>query len=1332
MLKKCLKIIILLLTIMVFNETNINQEMFFESSLIKYANSNNQSEFVYLSDLEEEKDLSYVKDGYYLKKDKNYNSGLITVNIDGKSKSFIKGISAWATSNLVYDLSSYDYDYFTAYIGIDAKETSTYYNSGVSFTISTSKDGITWSDEVKSKTLKGFDDAILVKVNIKDQKYLKLYAYENGNSWYSHWYDDAVYANAKLIKEGYEEEIKTFPFIKTLDEYDELIKNNYSNILVLQRTLVSKVGYDILVSLANYSEEYQNTIKWLMEDESLLELYLLGGEPDGNYASSFKILKDLYEKYNDDLDNELYLKMMVSLSLTHSANVGLWVTGAPEDPLDPNGSSATKRYEIFKELYEDGLLENSIFENLSVEEMRFVMNNIIDDEEIKWLNSYTKETKKLNPYDFITYRFGYDYNNAKYYDYTNYKMWDAKYHLSQFNITYKTNYPKLWSVFEEGAVCGGISKTGSNIKGVYGIPSSVISQPGHAAYIYLNLDQNGNKVWELYNDVSGWAMSGKTEKLSVRMPNGWGSGTYAGDYPASYILLSQAALNNYEKYALSEKKLMLADIYDNKEEIYNEALDILNINFDAWLGLVNLYESRNASENEYIVLAKRIADNLTYYPLPMYDLLRNIESHITSNENISRILKIINDALNNATNATNENVLQPGPTKTVANYLLDNNETKLASFSFDGEHANEIVLASRYEDSEVVWEYNLNSGINESDWIRTSGRTHLLTDEEIKLIHPKTDIKVRIVGVLDHIYNIDIKKSLMPNNVYNNDLENKLYNVNDTMEWQENDGNWISFSDEEPNLDGDKIINIRVKNNKDMIASDMITFHFTNNNIDETKKYIPINRLSIDSVSSQELKSANNAVNNAIDGNINTMWHTNWDGSDNEKYLIIKLDKRAFVSKIDYIPRQDGLNGIVSKIKIEASMDKENWQTIKEEDLALNNDVKTINIDENIESLYLKITGLKTYGNYMSASMFNLYEDVTKISEPTADIEYNHTYLTNQDVEAKLVNPSKKITINNNNNSDTYIFKENGEFTFNYTDEYGNVGSTTAKVDWIDKELNATISYEKITNSEVVKATINSDEKITVLNNNGSNEYYFYKNGEFTFEIVDEAGNMIKQTAKVDWLKSEEKENSNKTENQIIEDNIEENKNNSNIEENKNNSNIEDNKNNSDIEDNKNNSNIEDNKNNSNIEENKNNSNIEENKNNSNIEDNNTIIEDAKNESNNAENNLNIELPLNNQEINTDYVETPNNDNGNINTIDFNEDLTISEDNDYKNDEVEDANKEDEKGKEDNNQNQDKVNSSEVLNENIDKINFPFIPVIIIGGLLAIFGIVIFVYNKKK
>ena len=83
--------------------------------------------------------------------------------------------------------------------------------------------------------------------------------------------------------------------------------------------------------------------------------------------------------------------------------------------------------------------------------------------------------------------------------------------------------------------------------------------------------------------------------------------------------------------------------------------------------------------------------------------------------------------------------------------------------------------------------------------------------------------------------------------------------------------------------------------------------------------------------------------------------------------------------------------------------------------------------------------------------MINLFEDITKKSTPTAEIEYDITEETTKNVTAKLINPSTEITITNNNRSDTYVFTENGEFTFEFVDNYGNIGSTTARVNWIIK-----------------------------------------------------------------------------------------------------------------------------------------------------------------------------------------------------------------------------------------------------------------------------------------
>ena len=352
----------------------------------------------YLSDIQYVEDKSSAASGHLIKLDKNDSDKMITLKVKDEEKVFLKGISAWASSEIVYDISNYDYDYFTSYVGVDISEQSTYYNTGVKFLIYTSKDNTNWDKKFETGTMYGWSNAESVKIDIKDAEYIKLVADKNSSSWWAEWYDEAIFADAKLIKESYNEEEddnSTVDFVKTLDEYDEIIRKHSGEkiegdyeLVLLQRELVRSAGYDILQAYARYSDEYEETLKWLMSDLNNMRLYVLGGEPDGNYISSLQALTRLYQKHKDDLDikettaygtvkGELYRKMMITISLTHSAQVALWMdTTSPE-----NQSDAVTRYEIYKDLHEKGkfvVSENQDqtpwFESLKVEEMRYVMN----------------------------------------------------------------------------------------------------------------------------------------------------------------------------------------------------------------------------------------------------------------------------------------------------------------------------------------------------------------------------------------------------------------------------------------------------------------------------------------------------------------------------------------------------------------------------------------------------------------------------------------------------------------------------------------------------------------------------------------------------------------------------------------------------------------------------------------------------------------------------------------------------------------------------------------------------------------------------------------------
>ena len=1116
---------------------------------------------LYLSDINNDTEKTKMASGHILKKDGNDSDKIITLKIsDTETKQFVKGITAWASSEVVYDLQDYSgYDYFTAYVGVDYSEQSNYYNTGAKFKVYTSNDGETWTEKTITNTVfYGWTNAEKIEVELEGARYLKLVTDKNSNSWWAEWYDETVFADAKLLTNDYEDTDASEPveFIKTVQEYDEKLKNcvetNQTDtteyeLTLLQREFVNNFGYEVLLDFVHCSDEYEDTVKWLMTDLTNMKLYIYGGEPDGNYIASMKALNSIYQAHKDDLNNqeptrvgnitygELYRKMMITVSLTHSAQVSLWMqTDTPE-----NQSTALTRYEIFKKLHdeddfivfrnEDGTTVDytPLFESLEVEEMRFVLNNIIDDESIEWLNDYvhnrikehpTEVGKYLTPHPYMKY-IDPNYAKAEFHDEKYKDGYDKKYDgvFSKYNVTWRPGLYKLWMNIEGGAVCGGISKIGSNIRGVNGIPSSVISQPGHAALIYYSQDDKGNGYWNIDNDVSGWAQSGKTERLSLRSPLGWGDDDYAEGWLASYVPLAQDAINNFDDYTESMKYVYLANSYsENSEkqmELYRKALDIMPINIDAWYGIIKLYEADpSKTDEQYLDLAEEIGNALKCYPLPMYNLTNRIKNDFNSDdkENYSKYMfrfSLFQTSILN-TGSTWENqvkdrpekgttkesindyytnwVYQPSVTKAVAKFLLGQTDTELAKFSFDkvetvikaekeGEEdqvlvteAGTLKLSDRFIGSGVRWDYTLDGkSYDASKYTEvTNANEVILTDEQIAKITADNDIYVHIVGTDysdDTLYKIDILPQTISSDVYANDLENRMIGIdtnltewryvtnpistlsvdetsntteneimqastigNEVMPINSDESEWTSFATESPVLKGDVTIEIRQKATGTKLPSDIATYTFTSENEKNIeRRYVPVSHLSIDKVST-EATGQGRYAKNAIDGNYNTSYHSDWSGGDTERYMIIKVDRPIYLAGVEYVPGGGG-NGRLLDVSISVSPtgEADSWTEVytakdlqyvdtdkaNDNDFGLKN-IKKFDLNKTEEELkeigkiqYVKIWAQRaTNGNWFTARMFNIFENVKLNPHPTASIEFNTTDPTAGNVVATITN----------------------------------------------------------------------------------------------------------------------------------------------------------------------------------------------------------------------------------------------------------------------------------------------------------------------------------------
>ena len=1028
------------------------------------------------------------------RKDEINGGGKISVKVEGAYYSFDRGLWAHASSTIIYDLRAYNYDYFTAYVGLNQTTSSS--SNGVIFRIYTSADGTNWNikHNAESAVCKPGDNATHVEIDIRTEKFLKLEADSNGGNGSDH----SVYADAKLIKEGYNEPGEEL--IPSIDVLDQEIKTKFANadleknpeykLTLLKRELISRVGSYALRRFYTTSDVNKETYEWLIGDVKVLEYFILGGQPEGGYYNTLMQLARLHNAYKEDFNikqttkygtvlGDLYTRMAIAISLTHSQNIGLWLQSGGE-----NKSDALIRYQIYKDMHKNGnfvVLRNADgtpqlnqdgtpkldvtqwFENYCVEEMRYIFNNLSDDEETLWLNEYTQSFvdqnqnnygRYISPHPYMDYRWE-NLNQPEFYDPDRKEEWDAHFKglFSKYNVTYRTGLKKIWMLLRNpivatGAVCGGISKVGSSVRTSHGIPCVVIGQPGHAAMIYYWQDANGNGYWNLDNDVSGWTLSEKGERMLL----GWGNAnsSYArGSYQVVYVQLAQEALNDYENLVKCEEQVMLAKVYagdlTKQEELYGKALAIQPINVDAWLGLISVYNSNtNKTENDYYDLAEELAENLKYFPLPMQQLTNLIKPKLTSIENSYKFTLLQTRILTEGSNTPNNTadkyyVYQPSLTRLEANYLLGKLDKTIATFSFDGEDAGKIVLASRFDGSGVRWDYSLDGKQTwkKVEFAAEEEHKRQLTPEQIASITAENDIYVHIVGVNydeNNLYKIDITTSNLPT-LYNNDLENRMIGATNIMQWRLNDNDtWTSYANGTPDLTGDKTVEIRVGATGTTLPSASRKYPFTEDNQPDTRKYIPLSRISLHSFSSEATGGGHYGnVANALDGNINTRWHSDWNGNDRQRFITIELDKPTFISAVEYVPAGAG-NGCVSAGKVYISMDGTEWTEVASfSGWGNNGNTKAIELPKSKEAKFVKFQATANYGdgrNFIAAKMFNYYEDKTKVCVADFRLDGEEAGLIKIRNEYKAKNWQYSIDGGN-----TWVNKTGTEETYQLTQE---------------------------------------------------------------------------------------------------------------------------------------------------------------------------------------------------------------------------------------------------------------------------------------------------------
>ena len=132
--------------------------------------------------------------------------------------------------------------------------------------------------------------------------------------------------------------------------------------------------------------------------------------------------------------------------------------------------------------------------------------------------------------------------------------------------------------------------------------------------------------------------------------------------------------------------------------------------------------------------------------------------------------------------------------------------------------------------------------------------------------------------------------------------------------------------------------------------------------------------------------------------------------------------------------------------------------------------------------------------------------------DPVCEIEYNITWLTNQDVIAILTWCSEEIT----ETDMSYTFTGNWQHLFVFQDLAWNTNWEWAVVDWIDKTApTCEIEYTTWTADQNVVATLTWCSKEIVET---GMSYIFTNNGQYLFVFHDVLWNTWEEMAVVDWI----------------------------------------------------------------------------------------------------------------------------------------------------------------------------------------------------------------------
>ncbi|MBF0780588.1 MULTISPECIES: endo-alpha-N-acetylgalactosaminidase family protein [unclassified Granulicatella] len=157
----------------------------------------------------------------------------------------------------------------------------------------------------------------------------------------------------------------------------------------------------------------------------------------------------------------------------------------------------------------------------------------------------------------------------------------------------------------------------------------------------------------------------------------------------------------------------------------------------------------------------------------------------------------------------------------------------------------------------------------------------------------------------------------------------------------------------------------------------------------------------------EALAQSGEGIEKAFDGDLSTLWHTPWSGGHINTPATIVLREPTDITKLEYVPRQSGHNGILRNVTVTITDDQGQEHLFTGENWANNATTKVIEFGKTIKAKKIVFVGTSSYGD--TADTFQSAAEIRLVTPSQEDKPINMTQYTKVLEQLRFINEKEEV-----------------------------------------------------------------------------------------------------------------------------------------------------------------------------------------------------------------------------------------------------------------------------------------------------------------------------------